>query len=523
MKTPEPPKSAREQVIPLRRGAVAPDQAKNMSFTLREVRVSGSEKLPASKLSSIWSSRIGQTISVADVYSFVDAIVTAYVIEGYALSFALLPEQKIENGIVQIVVVEGFVDDVDVTGGPLPSGLQTQVLASIERIKASKPLRTADLERALLLINDIPGVTARAVFSASKSKRNASSMTIAVTRDVVEGSVAINNRLAKNLGRWRAGGVVDFNGSISGTDQVSLSAFHALNGEGFVYGNVTLQERIGTDGLTVSASGTFSRDVPLEGLLATVDYKGEMVDVTLGASYPVIRSRPENWTVGASASYINSKSEASGSPLTEDQVRFLEAWTTYDVADTIGGVNFLRASLRQGLDVADATDDASILKSRANGSVVFSSLTLFASRTQTLLQGFSVHGQVLGQAALADPLLSVSECGLGGQTFGRAYDAGALSGDHCAFGLAELRFDQGFGGWGVQVYGYADAGWVQQKGELEPGERRSNQTTSAGAGVRVGIGTAINLTAELAVPLRDRFSEGGDGDPRALFSANVNY
>ena len=235
------------------------------------------------------------------------------------------------------------------------------------------------------------------------------------------------------------------------------------------------------------------------------------------------KADPENLTLAASFAYNDTNTEALGAPLTEDKVRTLEVALTYDFADRMAGINLVRLALAQGLEILDATDDLSLLKSRANGSATFTTFGLYASRYQPIMGGLSLFGQAQAQLDLGDPLLAVRECAYGGQSFGRGYDAGAISGDHCVQGLAELRFDHGWKGVGFQLYGFADATYIEQKGTLEPGENRSDQSSSAGGGVRIFVSDRATLGAELAVPLRDRFTDDGQGDTRAFFSSSIRF
>lgn len=527
LKQPQPaPRSTPEPIVPLRPGAITPENAKGVTFTLREVRITGANALSDSELSSAWSPYLGQKISVATLYEIVNAISARYAAAGYALSFALLPEQDITDGRVKIAVVEGFVDAVTVNGSRVDGtgmlSLGRQIAAQVERIKASRPLRSADLERGLLLLNDLPGINARAVFSASKSTPNASTMTLMIERDVVEGEVNVNNRMSQDFGEWRAGGSVSLNGVVTETSALTATAYHAIDGEGFVFGALRFEQVLTSEGLSAALSGSYSKDVPLEGLLKSIDFEGEDVTGRLEVSYPLIRSRPENLNLSGAFNYSDTRTETLGAPLTEDQVRTLEAAATYDFADRWAGINLVRVSVEQGLDIFGATDDASLLKSRANGSASFTNLKLFASRSQPLVHGLSLFGALEAQGALGDPLLAISECSYGGQSIGRGYDAGALSGDHCVAGLAELRLDRFWRSIGIQLYGFADGAYIRQKGVLEPGEERSEQATSAGGGVRLYYGP-VNLNAEVALPLRDRFTDDGEGDPRAFFSATARF
>jgi hemolysin activation/secretion protein len=87
----------------------------------------------------------------------------------------------------------------------------------------------------------------------------------------------------------------------------------------------------------------------------------------------------------------------------------------------------------------------------------------------------------------------------------------------------ELRVDQTISGVGLQLYGFADGTIVAQKGQLEPGEKRHEQASSAGGGVRIFIDRSVSIGAEIAVPLREHYSEGGESDPRAFFNATARF
>jgi hemolysin activation/secretion protein len=102
------------------------------------------------------------------------------------------------------------------------------------------------------------------------------------------------------------------------------------------------------------------------------------------------------------------------------------------------------------------------MRSRSDGSAIFSKLEFWAHYDRSLLGPLSFQLQGEGQIA-SRPLLSSEEMGLGGRYFLRGYDYREYSGDKGVAGSVELRFD--LPGWGgfvreAQLYGYADAGTV---------------------------------------------------------------
>ena len=79
------------------------------------------------------------------------------------MSKAVVPPQQIERGIIRIDVIEGFVDKVtfqgDVTG---PKALLNRYR---KKLLNSKPLLSKDLERYLLLVDDLPGLSVKSVLT----------------------------------------------------------------------------------------------------------------------------------------------------------------------------------------------------------------------------------------------------------------------------------------------------------------------------------------------------------------------
>ena len=79
------------------------------------------------------------------------------------------------------------------------------------------------------------------------------------------------------------------------------------------------------------------------------------------------------------------------------------------------------------------------------------------------------------------------------------------------------------GGILTQFYGFADMGFVWQKGTLEPGEERSSQASSVGAGLRLQLSQGILFGSEVAFPMRARFAENASTDPRLFFTLTGNF
>lgn len=101
----------------------------------------------------------GFTISMFDTIT--KTISRYYRQQGYILAKAYIPEQSINDGIVQINVVEGFLDQVVFTNNKLYS--DTQLSKPFEKL-IGKSVFKQDIEQVLFKLNDYPGLNANMVF-----------------------------------------------------------------------------------------------------------------------------------------------------------------------------------------------------------------------------------------------------------------------------------------------------------------------------------------------------------------------
>ena len=96
------------------------------------------------------------------------------------------------NGQLRFVVTEGRIASVKLDGDIGPAG--TQVLRFLNRLTEKQPIDSATLERYLLLAQDVPGVTLRAVLEPSTDQPGALNLIAQVSRQAVSGLATIDNR-----------------------------------------------------------------------------------------------------------------------------------------------------------------------------------------------------------------------------------------------------------------------------------------------------------------------------------------
>jgi len=138
---------------------------------------------------------------------------------------------------------------------------------------------------------------------------------------------------------------------------------------------------------------------------------------------------------------------------------------------------------------------------------------------------FAFTGQYAGTQ-----LLSPEEFGLGGRTFGRAFDPSEKTGDHGFAVSAELRYtiDEFKLPFldipaGLQAYGFGDWGRVYH---IDSNTRKPFEAlASAGAGLRFNFGPNLSGQVEGAVPLFGRVAASGTEGTnwRVFFIVSARY
>lgn len=490
---------------PVELGEKVSEEGQRIKFTWRELRLEGVQALEEDYLRALWPHAPGAEISVADVFAYADSVSRAYAKAGYALSFGVVPQQEIRDGVVTIRVIEGFVESARHSGEPYPQGVgassQRAIDAHIARLLAERPLKAATLERGLLLINDIPGLSVRATIAPAPKVVGASTIDLDVKARRISGEFGLNSYMPSTLGRPVVGGSLSVNTLVTGVDRLRIGGWYSLSGKSYWSVSGEYSTLVGADGVSLALSGSYAKMRPVSPVLRAIDYIGTSLSANVALRYPLIRSRRQNLFLEGGVSLLDSDADYVAGSLLRDHLRTFEVALTYETTDATRAASVLRLELDQGLDVFNMRGD-----SRAFGRGDFSVATASLQRLQPI--GGFIGGQVhvlfsgYAQRSLRGPLFSAIECSYGGRRFGRRFDAGALSGEHCALGSLELRWGKPGESGGVatlwQLYGFADGGVVRQQGDLVPGEQRERRMASAGGGLRLETAQGLVASFELS-------------------------
>jgi hemolysin activation/secretion protein len=498
-----------------------PKGADAIFFTLRAVKIEGVTVFSPKAMADIYQPYVGKRVALKTAWIIAEQITERYRNAGYFLSRAYVPRQRIEDGSVTIKVVEGYIGAVDVPGKASEYGI---VKAYIRQLTAVRPATSAAVESFLLRLNDLPGYSFRAVLSplTDGTQEGAAELTLIPTPKAGRGSINFDNYSSRYLGPDEL--TASYSTSLLPMQQTTVTGLSAVPFTRLRYGTVDHSMVIAPN-VSLELSGGVTKAYP-NYTLKPEDIDSTARSETVSLNYQWIRQRDENLALKGTFDREDVESDILNTPLTHDAIRALRLGATYDRADSWRGYNTASFTVSQGIDGLGSSNKSDPYLSRTGAQPGFTKADLSLSRLQGITGDWSVLAAASGQRA-SGILYSSEQFGYGGQAFGRAYDASAITGDKGIAGSLELRY----GGWsmmqpiGLQPYTFYDIGEVWNDAIGQP-KRESG--SSAGFGMRfttawhetANLGLAFPLTRDIAAPIYGDSSKRG---PRILFQIGQDF
>ncbi|MBY0407510.1 MAG: hypothetical protein K2Q01_07440, partial [Rickettsiales bacterium] len=296
------------------------------TFTLKNVDLKNVSAFAPDEPKSEYANQLGQQVSLAELNAIAARITARYRNAGYILSRAVVPPQRIKGGNVTITIVEGFVNNVVVEGDNADSSL---VRAYAEKIKNAKPLNSATLERYLLLMQDLPGLTARAVLRPSPTVAGASDVVITLSQKQFDGAITADNRGTRFIGPYQGGVTLNANNLMGIHERTQLRSTITSQTEELKFFQLSHDEQIGTEGTRLTVTAAHTRTEP--GFrLKSFDVEGTDTLYSALVSHPFLRTRQENFFGNISFDIRNTNSDTLGQPLYADRLKVGRIGGSYD-------------------------------------------------------------------------------------------------------------------------------------------------------------------------------------------------
>lgn len=403
---------------------------------------------------------------------------------GYTLAQARIPEQVLQNGVVRVQITEPVWGQVLLNN---QSQINDNVLMNaVSAVMPGSMVRQADLESALLRMNDLPGTQFNSQLQPGKLPNTTDVFISALPTQPVTGATTVDNFGSRYTGRQRATATLIWSNPLRVGDMLTANVL--TSGPWLNYQRVAYEWPVFQPGMQLGLS-TAKMNYRLGEGAESLRAHGQLGQQAVWLDYPWTRNSHYQLKSRVQWEYMDPRDHQDASNIkTDRQLRVLSLSTNQENADSFmaGGLNQVSAELTHGqtqfTDQVAAANDASTARTAGR----FTKVNLRAYRNQTISATFSLSLSMDSQWAQKN-LDATQKFSLGGLRSVRAYEAGVLSTDHALFSSVELRMLLPLPGeaWNIQGRWYACVFWDKAVAQVNknPWNNTSNRVHLRGSGL----------------------------------------
>ena len=490
-------------------------------IVVKDFKVVGSSVFSQQELDRAIEPYQNRPLSLPELFEARSTITKLYTERGYVSSGAYIPPQELDDGTVEIAVLEGELAEINVVGTKHLSN--NYILSRIEAA-AAKPVKVDDLLSALQLLRSDPLIDNVSAELSAGIRPGTSLLDITIQEaDVFNISTSLNNSSSPSIGANRRTIGLNHGNLFGFGDRFNLEYANTDGSNGIdVFYAVPLNAKNGT--IRAAYSNSFNDIV--EEPFTPLDIESESHYYELNFRQPILLQADRELALGMSLTRTNSQTlfgnerrplsrgaEADGKTKVS-AVRLFQEFTTRNSQQVLA----FRSLFNIGVDAFDPTIN--------DGDEPDSTFLSWQGQSQwvrrldedflLLLRG---NIQLSGGA-----LVPIEQFRLGGVDSARGYRQDLSLGDNGLFASAELRIPvlrfrriDGL----VQITPFFDIGTVWNSGDLEI----ENSTLPAvGIGLNFSTGNNFNARLDWGIPLTDVNTEGDSLQEDGVhFSLDYNF
>jgi hemolysin activation/secretion protein len=481
---------------------------KQVTFKLKNINISGNTVFPTYVLMRLVDFKIGQDVTINDLIMSANEITDYYQNKGYISSIAYLPPQKVQNGTVEIKILEGKYGNIEINPGKWErSSYLNKKYLKDNNIEPGKVLNVKDVRNALTDMNTEEYMKGAVSFADNEESEEFSDVTLDVKdRFPINFDIRYDNQGRELIGTQRG---------------VLYAGLHDVTGNGdTLMGTLALTDRsLGVGGmysLPIAKNDTrlnlgysYSK-VRLGKEYKELNLKGQSHDVFIGVSRRLAQGSDYRLYGDITLDMRNTETTSGAFPEIDSSYRsrVLKASLT-DVKDDSFGRWLFNGGVSGGIPI-DASD---YNKARNMASNNFLKANASVARLQVLPKNNLLIFQVNGQYANRN-LYASEQMQVGGIATVRGYDEGYGLGDYGMTASLEYRTPipglkailpekLGFISDSIQIAGFYDFGWFGNRfarnayGDKVHGE----YLMSAGPGIVVKLTKYISANMYWGFPI----------------------
>jgi len=182
------------------------DAAPEPRVPVRSLQVSGNSLLPAAEFAAqveALSARLAGERSLAELRAAATELQALYRQAGYGAVLVFLPEQELKDGLVQLRVVEGRLERIDVNGQQHFS--RERILAALPSLQIGSALRVREIDAQIQQLNENPARQVQVLLQpGSQAGQVAAKLSVQEEKSLQRWTARLDNSGTGHSGRWRA-------------------------------------------------------------------------------------------------------------------------------------------------------------------------------------------------------------------------------------------------------------------------------------------------------------------------------
>jgi hemolysin activation/secretion protein len=513
-------------VVPEPKRAIRP--VPGVKVNVKAFRITGLTVASEQRLQAVVQKFVGPDKTFDDLQAAAEAVSEELQREGYFVALAYLPEQKIEDGVVEIAALEGRLAGIKLEIDEGVAVSRHIIAGLLSSLAPGTVMHRDTVERALFLVSDLRAVNVRSVVEPGPTAGTSNLVVHITPGRRADGFVEFDNFGSRFAGEYRLGGGLNVNSPARRGDLLSFRGLFAVPGgsKDLDFGRISYLTPIGPYGTKVGAAYSnlsYHLGTPL---FQALNERGRAEVYSVFGLHPIRRTRNFNLfgQAGFDVRDFHDVIDVVPQVVIDKKTKVATLGLVGDSRDSFlgGGINNFSFAYTPGdLDLRSpvfrAADQSSGRNteghySRFNGS--FARLNAVAGST-VLYVSYSFQ--------LASKNLDVSEkLSLGGPYAVRAYAPGEAASDDAHLASVELRhgltIPKTIPG-NVIVSAFYDVAHGKQSHDPLPVEVNNTRTLQGiGFGVTWGRQDDFLVRAGIAWRLSGRpVSDPSDRRPRVFF------
>ena len=410
------------------------------SIVVKQIQLVDNRQISTEELLAQLPEATGKRYTLQELELLAAQLTRYYRSMGYFVARVYIPAQEVKDGALTLRVIEGRYGQFKIDNKSLAD--DTTVQGIVDDIKKYDVVSLDTIERAMLILNDTPGVQVIRADILPGEQVGSSDFAIGTVATVSQqGYVLVDNYGSRYTGRDRVSFGYDWNSPSGSGDRASVSGLGSTNGN-LLNGRAAYSSLLsysGWRGELAASQTTYS----LGDSYKALDALGTAVGYDLALTYPIQRIRAQTIEFGLSYAQRDLKDQirSTGTETRKSSQTVSASLSLRDETPWFGLSGITQGLIRvsQGtLNILDAQArslDQALAGARTHGD--FTKVYASLSRATLLPEGFTLTAQARRQLALNGKNLDGSErMGIAGVSGVAAYPMGESSGtDATLFGL----------------------------------------------------------------------------------------